>query len=154
MGDHPTHLDEKGRARMVDVGHKPVVRRRAVAEAVVRTTPEAARALYDGRLPKGDAAAVARVAGIAGAKRTSDLIALCHPLPLDRVAVDVGVAPSEGEVRIRCEALASARTGVEMEALTGAAVGGLNVYDMLKAIDAAVTIEVRLIEKTKDAPEA
>ena len=137
---------------MVDVGHKPVVRRRAVAEARLTTTAEAARALYDGRLPKGDAAAVARVAGIAGAKRAPDLVALCHPLPLDSVSVDVQVTPSDGEVRVRCEALASARTGVEMEALTGAAVGALNVYDMLKAIDPEVTIEVRLIEKTKDAP--
>ncbi|MGI9539141.1 MAG: cyclic pyranopterin monophosphate synthase, partial [Miltoncostaeaceae bacterium] len=108
--------------------------------------------LYDGRLPKGDAAAVARVAGIAGAKRTPDLVALCHPLPLDSVEVDVSVAPSDGEVRVRCEALASARTGVEMQALTGASVGALNVYDMLKAIDPAVTIEVRLLEKTKDEP--
>ncbi len=139
---------------MVDVGHKPVVRRRAVAEASLTTTAEAARALYDGRLPKGDAAAVARVAGIAGAKRAPDLVALCHPLPLDSVSVDVHVTPSDGEVRVRCEALASARTGVEMEALTGAAVGALNVYDMLKAIDPEVTIEVRLIEKTKDAPPA
>lgn len=154
MAEHPTHLDEKGRARMVDVGHKPVVRRRAVAEALVRTTAEAARALYDGRLPKGDAAAVARVAGIAGAKRTPDLVALCHPLPLDSVSIDVGVTPSDGEVRVRCEAVASARTGVEMEALTGASVAALNVYDMLKAIDPAVTIEVHLVEKTKDAPPA
>lgn len=150
----PTHLDERGHARMVDVGHKPVVYRRAVAEAVVRMAPASARALLEGTLPKGDAAAVARVAGIMAAKRTPELIALCHPLPLDRVGVDVEPDPQRGEVRIRATAETRARTGVEMEALTAAAVAALNVYDLVKGIDPDLVIDgVRLLEKTKGPPE-
>ena len=149
----PTHLDERGQARMVGVGHKPAVGRRAVAEAVVRMAPESARAISDGALPKGDAAAVARVAGIMAAKRTPELIALCHPLPIDRAAVDVAVDAGAGEVRITATVETTARTGVEMEALTAASVAALNVYDLVKGIDPAITIDgLRLVEKTKAEP--
>jgi len=149
-GARLTHLDERGEAHMVGVGHKPAVLRRAVAEAVVRMAPESARAMSDGALPKGDAAAVARVAGIMAAKRTPDLIALCHPLPIDRAAVDVSVDADAGAVVIRATIETTARTGVEMEALTAASVAALNVYDMVKGIDKGIVIEaVRLLEKTK-----
>lgn len=145
-----THLDARGEAHMVDVGHKPPMHRRAVAEAVVRMAPESARALAEGRVPKGDAAAVARVAGIMAAKRTSELIALCHPLPLDRVTVDLDVDAPRGEVRIRAAAEVTARTGVEMEALVAASVAALNLYDLVKGIDARIVIDgLRLVEKVK-----
>jgi cyclic pyranopterin phosphate synthase len=140
---------------MVGVGHKPPVARRAVAEAVVRMAPDSARAMSDGTLPKGDAAAVARVTGIMAAKRTPDLIALCHPLPIDRAGVDVEIDIDAGEVRIRAEVETTARTGVEMEALTAVSVAALNVYDLVKGIDPGIVIErVRLLEKTKGAPPA
>ena len=149
----PTHLDERGQARMVGIGHKPAVGRRAVAEAVVRMAPESARAISEGALPKGDVAAVARVAGIMAAKRTPDLVALCHPLPIDRAAVDVAVDAGAGEVRITATVETTARTGVEMEALTAASVAALNVYDLVKGIDPAITIDgLRLVEKTKAEP--
>ena len=149
----PTHLDERGQARMVGVGHKPAVGRRAVAEAVVRMAPESARAISEGALPKGDVAAVARVAGIMAAKRTPELVALCHPLPIDRAAVDVAVDAGAGEVRITATVETTARTGVEMEALTAASVAALNVYDLVKGIDPAITIDgLRLVEKTKAEP--
>ena len=154
MSDAPelTHLDARGAARMVGVGHKPAVSRRAVAEALVRMAPASARAMSEGSLPKGDAAAVARVAGIMAAKRTPDLIALCHPLPIDRAGVEVTVEAEEGIVRIRAEVETTARTGVEMEALTAASVAALNVYDLVKGIDKGIVIEsVRLLEKTKGA---
>ncbi|HSI30065.1 MAG TPA: cyclic pyranopterin monophosphate synthase MoaC, partial [Miltoncostaeaceae bacterium] len=146
-------LDERGQARMVGVGHKPAVGRRAVAEAVVRMAPESARAISEGALPKGDVAAVARVAGIMAAKRTPELVALCHPLPIDRAAVDVAVDAGAGEVRITATVETTARTGVEMEALTAASVAALNVYDLVKGIDPAITIDgLRLVEKTKAEP--
>jgi cyclic pyranopterin phosphate synthase len=145
-----THLDERGHARMVGVGHKPVQARRAVAEGVVRMSAHAARLLAEGRLPKGDAAAVARVAGIMGAKRTSDLIPLCHPLPLDRVAVEVETDGDAGTARIEAVVETSARTGVEMEALTAVAVAALALYDLVKGVDRTAVIEgIRLLEKTK-----
>jgi cyclic pyranopterin monophosphate synthase len=150
-----THLDERGEARMVGVGHKPPIARRAVAEGLVRMAPESARAMADGELPKGDAAAVARVAGILGAKRTPDLVALCHPLPIDRVTVDVAVEADAGLVRITAAVETTARTGVEMEALTAVSVAALNVYDLVKGIDKGIVIEsVRLLEKTKGEPAA
>src|SRR5215207_3565295 len=143
-GRRPTHLDERGQARMVGVGHKPAVGRRAVAEAVVRMAPESARAMSDGALPKGDAAAVARVAGIMAAKRTPELVALCHPLPIDAAA---------GEVRVTAAVETTARTGVEMEALTAVAVAALNVYDLVKGIDPGIVIDgIRLLEKVKGEP--
>jgi cyclic pyranopterin phosphate synthase len=145
-----THLDARGEARMVGVGHKPPVLRRAVAEAVVRMRPESARAMSDGTLPKGDAAAVARIAGIMAAKRTPELVALCHPLPIDKAGVEVAVDPDAGTVTITASVETTARTGVEMEALTAASVAALNVYDLVKGIDTGIVIErVRLLEKTK-----
>jgi cyclic pyranopterin phosphate synthase len=132
---------------MVDVGAKPAVRRRAVARASVVMAAETARQLRE--LPKGDAIATAQVAGIMAAKRTSELIPLCHPLPLTHVAVDVDVA--ERSVEIEATAETTAQTGVEMEALVAASVAALTVYDMAKAIDKDMTVtDVRLVEKTKE----
>jgi cyclic pyranopterin monophosphate synthase len=133
--------------RMVDVGAKPLSRRRAVARATVRMAPETVRRLRD--LPKGDALATAQLAGIMAAKRTSDLIPLCHPLPLSLVEVSLEVG--EATVEIVAAAETTAQTGVEMEALTAASVAALTVYDMAKAIDKAMVIaEVVLLEKTKE----
>jgi cyclic pyranopterin monophosphate synthase len=130
---------------MVDVGGKPVSRRRAVARAVLRVAPETASRL--GALPKGDAIAAAKLAGIMAAKRTSELIPLCHPLPLTHVAVEIEVGD---EVEIVASAETTAQTGVEMEALVAASVAALTVYDMAKAIDSSMEVaEVRLLEKTK-----
>jgi cyclic pyranopterin monophosphate synthase len=141
-----SHVDEEGRLRMVDVGGKEVSRRRAVARATLRISPETARRLRE--LPKGDALAAAQVAGIMAAKKTSDLIPLCHPLPLTHVDVSLSVA--ESAVEIVCSAETTAQTGVEMEALTGASVAALTVYDMAKAIDDGMVVEeLRLLEKTK-----
>jgi cyclic pyranopterin phosphate synthase len=141
-----SHVDEAGDVRMVDVGGKPVQRRRAVAAATVRMAPETARRLRE--LPKGDALATAQLAGIMAAKRTSDLIPLCHPLPLSVVEVELEV--TEGGVAITAAAETTAQTGVEMEALTAATVAALTVYDMAKAVDKAMTIDgVTLVEKTK-----
>ena len=141
-----SHVDESGAVRMVDVGSKPLSRRRAVARATVRMAPETARRLRD--LPKGDALATAQLAGIMAAKRTSELIPLCHPLPLS--VVDVALEVGEDSVEIVAAAETTAQTGVEMEALTAASVAALTVYDMAKAIDKEMVIaEVTLVEKTK-----
>ena len=141
-----SHVDPSGAVRMVDVGDKPLSRRRAVAAAEVRMAPNTARRLRE--LPKGDALTTAQLAGILAAKRTSELIPLCHPLPLTNVEVSLDVA--EAVVRISAVAETTAQTGVEMEALTAAAVAALTVYDMAKAIDGSMVIgEVRLLEKTK-----
>ena len=132
---------------MVDVGDKPVSRRRAVARATVTMAPETASRLRE--LPKGDALATAQVAGIMAAKRTADLIPLCHPLPLTHAGVTLEVG--DAEVEIEAVAETTAQTGVEMEALTAAAVAALTVYDMAKAIDKGLVVsEVRLVEKTKE----
>ena len=140
-------MDEAGDVRMVDVGEKPVQRRRAVAAATVRMAPETARRLRE--LPKGDALATAQLAGIMAAKRTSDLIPLCHPLPLAHVEVELEVG--EGAVEITAAAATAAQTGVEMEALTAASVAALTVYDMAKAVDKGMVVEsIRLVEKTKE----
>jgi cyclic pyranopterin monophosphate synthase len=140
-----SHVDEAGEVRMVDVGGKPSSRRRAVARAVVRVAPETAAQLRS--LPKGDALATAKLAGIMAAKRTSDLIPLCHPLPLTHVAVEVEVGE---QVEITASAETTAQTGFEMEALVAASVAALTVYDMAKAIDSSMEVtEVRLLEKTK-----
>jgi len=140
-----SHVDEGGGVRMVDVGAKPAVRRRAVARAVVRMAPETAARLRE--LPKGDALATAQLAGIMAAKKTSELVPLCHPLPLTHV--DVTTAVGDASVEIVASAETTAQTGVEMEALTAASVAALTVYDMAKAIDKAMTFEVELVEKTK-----
>jgi cyclic pyranopterin monophosphate synthase len=144
-----THLDEEGRASMVDVGGKAVSERRAVARAVVRMSPATAEAIVDRGVPKGDVLATARIAGIQGAKRTDELIPLCHPLPLSFVGVEIDVTPSEGTVTIVTEARTTAQTGVEMEALTAAGVAALTVYDMVKGLERGVVVEeVCLLEKT------
>jgi cyclic pyranopterin phosphate synthase len=141
-----SHVDEAGEVRMVDVGGKPVSRRRAVARAVLRVAPETASRL--GSLPKGDAIAAAKLAGIMAAKRTSDLIPLCHPLPLTHVAVEIEIG--DEDVEIVASAETTAQTGVEMEALVAASVAALTVYDMAKAVDSSMEVaEVRLLEKTK-----
>jgi cyclic pyranopterin monophosphate synthase len=142
-----SHIDETGAVRMVDVGDKPMSRRRAVASAQVQMSPETSRRLHD--LPKGDALATAQLAGIMAAKRTSELIPLCHPLPLSHIEVTLDV--QDGVVGIVAVAETTAQTGVEMEALTAASVAALTLYDMCKAVDKAMTIsELRLIEKTKE----
>ena len=128
-----THIDASGAARMVDVGDKSITHRRAVASARVRLDSATVAALREGSIAKGDALAVARLAGIQGAKQTSQLIPLCHPLPLDQVTVDLTV--EDTGVLIRTEARTQARTGVEMEALTAAAVAGLALIDMVKSKD-------------------
>ena len=142
-----SHVDESGAVKMVDVGDKPLSRRRAVASAQVQMSPETSRRLRD--LPKGDALAAAQLAGIMAAKRTSELIPLCHPLPLSHIEVTLDV--QDGVVGIVAVAETTAQTGVEMEALTAASVAALTLYDMCKAVDKAMTIgELRLIEKTKE----
>jgi len=144
-----THLDELGRARMVDVGEKPTSERTAVAEGAVRMSREAFDQVAAQTVAKGDVLAVAEVAGTMGAKRTGDLIPLCHPLALDVVQVEATLEPELPGVRITALAKAIGKTGVEMEALTAVAVACLTVYDMVKAIDRRMTIEdVRLVSKT------
>jgi cyclic pyranopterin phosphate synthase len=141
-----SHVDESGAVKMVDVGGKPLERRRAVARAVVHMAPETAARLHD--LPKGDALTTAQIAGIMAAKRTSELIPLCHPLPLSHVAVTLAITGSDVEIVASAET--TAQTGVEMEALTAASVAALTVYDMAKAIDKAMTFKVELVEKVKE----
>jgi cyclic pyranopterin monophosphate synthase len=141
-----SHVDESGGVRMVDVGGKELSRRRAVACATLRMAPATALRLRE--LPKGDALATAQVAGIMAAKRTSDLIPLCHPLPLTHV--DVSLLVEEASVEITASAETTAQTGVEMEALVAATIAALTVYDMAKAVDEGMELsEVRLVEKTK-----
>jgi cyclic pyranopterin phosphate synthase len=142
-----SHVDESGGVRMVDVGDKPLSKRRARAHAEVRMRPETARRLRE--LPKGDALAAAQLAGIMAAKRTGDLIPLCHPLPLSVVEVEVSVGEDRAEITTVAETVA--QTGVEMEALVAASVAALTVYDMAKAIDKDLVVsDVRLLEKTKE----
>jgi cyclic pyranopterin monophosphate synthase len=141
-----SHVDESGSVRMVDVGDKPSQRRRAVARAVVSMAPATAAQLR--ALPKGDALTTAQVAGIMAAKRTSQLIPLCHPLPLTHVGVALEVG--EGKVTITAAVETTAQTGVEMEALTAASVAALTVYDMAKAIDKGMSFSVELLEKVKE----
>ena len=147
--DALSHLDERGNARMVDVSDKDVTVREATARGHVRMQPSTLALIVEGRAPKGDVLATARIAGIMAAKRTHELIPLCHPLPLTHVAV--GLAVGESEVVITASAETVAQTGVEMEALVAATVAALTVYDMAKAIDKEMTVEgVRLLEKTKE----
>jgi len=147
MADELSHVSEAGEVRMVDVGGKPMSRRRAVARAAVSMAPETARRLSE--LPKGDALVTAQLAGIMAAKRTSELIPLCHPLPLSHV--DVSLAVQDAGVEITGTVETTAQTGVEMEALTAVSVAALTVYDMAKAVDSDMSVsEVTLVEKTKD----
>jgi cyclic pyranopterin phosphate synthase len=151
-----SHLDDRGNARMVDVSGKEATKRRAVARATVITTAEVAAAIADGSMKKGDVLGVARIAGIQAAKRTSDLVPLCHPLPITSVSVDLSVDPTpqgapSGRAAIRIEAAVETvgQTGVEMEALTAASVAALTVYDMCKSADKDMTItDVALWEKS------
>ncbi|GAA4752236.1 bifunctional molybdenum cofactor biosynthesis protein MoaC/MoaB [Amnibacterium soli] len=147
MAGSLTHLDAEGRARMIDVGAKPETRREALARGRMVTTAEVVRLLQADGLPKADALATARIAGIAGAKRTSDLVPLCHPLPIDAVTVDL--RPDGHSVVIEARVSTTGRTGVEMEALTAVTIAGLTLHDMVKAVDPAATLtDVQLIEKT------
>ncbi|MEM9765848.1 MAG: cyclic pyranopterin monophosphate synthase MoaC [Pseudomonadota bacterium] len=150
-GDAPkafTHFDAEGRAQMVDVGDKPITRRSATARGAVRMAPETLTMIVEGRAKKGDVLAVARLAGIMAAKRTPDLIPLCHPLMLSKVSVDLRPAPPDRvEIEATCEL--AGQTGVEMEALTAVSTAALTVYDMVKAVDRGMVIEqVRLTAKS------
>lgn len=141
-----SHLDESGRAHMVDVGAKPETDRRAVAEGVITMSAAARDALFAGTLPKGDALAVTRVAAITGAKRTADLIPLCHPIPLTSITAEVEATPDGARVVVGVGM--RGRTGVEMEAMTGVAIGLVTLYDMVKGIDrSAVVGPIRLLAK-------
>lgn len=142
-----THVDEKGAARMVDVGQKPITRRLARAQGRVRLAPATIEMISQGGLPKGDALATARLAGIMAAKRTPDLIPLCHPLPIASVRMDLSLEPDA--VVIEAEVTTTAQTGVEMEALCAVSVAALTLYDMVKAADRQAVIEqVLLLEKS------
>ena len=144
-----THVDRAGRPRMVDVSEKPVTARRAVAEASVAVSPETLSLVIDGGGPKGDVLTVAELAGVMGGKRTSDLIPLCHPLPLTDLVVQITPDRVAGLLRIRAEAATTGPTGVEMEALTAASVAALTVYDMVKGVEKGVEIRsIRLVSKT------
>jgi cyclic pyranopterin monophosphate synthase len=146
-----THLDGEGRARMVDVGGKPVERRIARADGHISLSPGTVQLLRENGLHKGDALTVAQIAGISAAKRTGELIPLCHPLALDHVAVELAVL--DGGVAVTAEVRCLGRTGVEMEALTAVSMALLTVYDMCKSVDKTMVIDrVRLIEKRKEDP--
>ncbi|MEE8442904.1 MAG: cyclic pyranopterin monophosphate synthase MoaC [Dehalococcoidia bacterium] len=143
-----THLDTEGRARMVDVGGKDVTARVAVARGSIRMKPETLRLIQQGQVEKGDVLAAARIAGIMGAKRTSELIPLCHPIPVDQVTVDLEPDESASAIHITATARTTAKTGVEMEALTAVSVAALTIYDMAKAVDRGMRIEgIRLVSK-------
>jgi cyclic pyranopterin phosphate synthase len=143
-----THFDAAGRAQMVDVSAKAVTDRRAIARGSVRMSPETLARVAEGTAAKGDVLGVARLAGIMACKRTADLIPLCHPLPLSKVALDLACDPAGSRVLIEAEVRMAGQTGVEMEALTAVAVAALTVYDMLKAVDRAMVIDdIRLVLK-------
>jgi cyclic pyranopterin phosphate synthase len=149
MSEQLTHLDAEGRATMVDVSDKDTTVRRAVARAVVTVTPETARAVVDGNAPKGDVIAVARIAGIQAAKRTHELIPLCHQLPLSFIGVEATIDVDAGTIELITDARTTAQTGVEMEALTAASVAALTVYDMVKGIQRGASIgSIELLEKS------
>jgi len=144
-----SHLNAAGAARMVNVGHKPVQRRRAVAAGKLVCAPATIRALKKNALPKGDVLTVAQIAGIQAAKHTAELIPLCHPLPLNHVEIQFKVRSAA--IEIVCTAETSAQTGVEMEALTGVCMAALTLYDMCKAVDKKMRIEgIRVVEKVKE----
>jgi cyclic pyranopterin monophosphate synthase len=145
-----SHLDQAGRARMVDVGDKPMMDRSAVATGTIRMSPNAYRQVVEQTIAKGDVLAVSEVAGTLAAKRTAELIPLCHPLGLDHVEVEASLAESLPGVRVRARVRTVGRTGVEMEALTAVAIALLSVYDMVKAVDSGMVIgDVQLVEKQK-----
>jgi len=150
-----THIDSSGRARMVDVGDKPVTRREAVAEGFVTLQPATVRAISAGEVPKGEVLNTARIAGILAAKRCGELIPMCHPLPIESIEVEFELPAAadgmtSGRVRIQSTVRVTAKTGVEMEALTAVSVAALTIYDMCKAIDKTMVIDgIRLLSKTK-----
>ena len=145
-----SHLDQAGRARMVDVGDKPLMDRTAVATGTIRMSLEAYRLVVEQAIAKGDVLAVSEVAGTLAAKRTAELIPLCHPLGLDHVEVEAALAESLPGIRVWARVRTVGRTGVEMEALTAVAVALLTVYDMVKAVDKSLVIgDVQLVEKQK-----
>jgi cyclic pyranopterin phosphate synthase len=149
MSEQLTHLDSEGRATMVYVTDKDTTVRRAVARAVVTVSPETARAVVDGNAPKGDVIAVARIAGIQAAKRTHELIPLCHQLPLSFIGVEATIDVDAGTIELITDARTTAQTGVEMEALTAASVAALTVYDMVKGIQRGASIgSIELLEKS------
>jgi cyclic pyranopterin phosphate synthase len=151
MATSLTHLNEKGEAHIVDIGDKPVTRRRALAQARILARPETVTAIMGGSLKKGDALAVARIAGIMAAKKTSELIPLCHQIPLSKVSVEIESDGAEA-ILIRAVAETTAQTGVEMEALVAASTAALTLYDMAKAIDRAMTLtDICLLEKSGGA---
>jgi len=143
-----THLDEKGRARMVDVGGKEATQRIAVAEGFVQMKPETLALVISGDAKKGDVLAAARIAGIMAAKKTSELIPLCHPLALSKAAIEFAPSEKPAGLHIRAEVSVTGPTGVEMEALTAVSVAALTIYDMLKAADRGMEISVRLVSKS------
>lgn len=149
MADRLTHLDEKGAARIVDIAGKPDTKRIAIAGAELHASAEIVEAILGGDLKKGDAVAVARVAGIMAAKKTADLIPLCHPIAISKVAIDIGRGTEAHVIAIRAQVETTGPTGVEMEALTAASVAALTLYDMGKALDKSMTVtNVRLLEKS------
>ncbi len=149
--DRFSHLDEEGKARMVDVGGKPPVKRTALASGRIHLSPRTLELVRENRVAKGDVLAVARIAGIQAAKQAAGLIPLCHPLPLDHVEVDF--SEGEGFLEARARVKCTARTGVEMEALASVSVALLTVYDMCKAVDGSMRIsDIHLLEKRKEAP--
>lgn len=149
MSDALTHLNERGEAHMVDVSEKAATSRSATAEGFVRMRPETLTLLMEGRAQKGDVLAVARVAGIMAAKRTSELIPLCHPLPITKVTVDFEPLTGAASLRVEAQVKVTGSTGVEMEALTAVSIACLTVYDMLKAADKAMRFDgIRLLEKS------
>ena len=145
---HLTHLDDQGNAKMVDVGDKDVTSREAIARGYISIQPETLRLIKEGLMKKGDVLTIAKLAGIMGAKKTSELIPLCHPLPLDKVEVELALDDAECRIDVTATARTTARTGVEMEALTAVTVAALTLYDMCKSVDRGMRIEaVRLVEK-------
>ena len=145
---HLTHLDDQGNAKMVDVGDKDVTSREAIARGYISIQPETLRLIKEGLMKKGDVLTIAQLAGIMGAKKTSELIPLCHPLPLDKVEVELELDDAECRIDVTATARTTARTGVEMEALTAVTVAALTLYDMCKSVDRGMRIEaVCLVEK-------
>lgn len=148
MNDKLTHLDESGRAEMVDVGAKPESERIAVAAGSVYMEAETLRLIREGAMKKGDVLTIARIAGIMAAKRTAELIPLCHPIPLNKIGVEIEMDETKNAVHITATARTTGKTGVEMEALTAVSVAALTIYDMAKAVDRAMRIsDIRLLEK-------
>ncbi|MEM9951015.1 MAG: cyclic pyranopterin monophosphate synthase MoaC [Chloroflexota bacterium] len=148
MSNKLTHIDEHGRADMVDVGDKPDTDRMAVAEGAIYVQSETLRLIQEGNMKKGDVLTVARIAGIMGAKKTSELIPLCHPVPMTKIGVDLTIDEDSNAIRIRAQARTVGKTGIEMEVLTAVSITALTIYDMAKAVDRTMRIgDIRLLEK-------